>query len=427
MRRVVLPALLVLLAPAFRGFGDEVRLAGGGKLVGDVTESETEVRVTFAGGSVTVPRERVASIVRGTAAPAPPQTTPTLPEDAAADRALRELHGPDGGLLRTAHYRIAHDPSVPDLRARAERLEACWRKFHEWGAALGLRPEASSRPLEVRIFATFESFCAALGRNESDMKGLSGIYDHRQGRVYLYDVEQSPEVRRARQEIADAESRLAAARAALADVARSIAEYEAGRSAARGSDARRERESIDARIAEARAAGRAAQDDADRYEQAVAAQRGKLEAHVERENFSSATHEAAHQISFATGVCRPDHPIWLIEGLATLFEVQGRLSFVPEAPNRARLTDLRAARAAGRRTRLADVLSGRVLAPGADGRLAAYAECWSVVYFLARKHPGVLAEVVAGEDAASIASRVLPLESEWESFLRPLLSADGER
>ncbi|MCG3133106.1 MAG: hypothetical protein HMLKMBBP_00199 [Planctomycetes bacterium] len=424
MRFVVPLASAAVLALGARGAADEVRLSGGGTLVGEVSETDTHVRVAVAGGAVTLPRDRVASIERTPGASAPPAgAVGALPDDPSADAALRALHGPGAGLVVTAHYRIAHDAGVRDMRARADRFEAAYAKFHAWCASLGIPAAQVGRKLEVRVFASFERFAAALARPSDEVKGLTGIYDHGAGRVLVYDVEESPDVRAARTAISEAEEKLAAARSALLGVQQAIASLTAERAAVRGASARAARDALDARLAAVRADESSARESVEGLEREIEARRRALDEHVERESFASVTHEAAHQVAFATGVCRAGQPLWLVEGIATLFEVQGRGTFVPDAPNRARLGDLRGARAAGRRTRLADILSDRVLAAGAAGRSAAYAECWSVVHFLARKHPAALAAAVAERDPARVAALVLPLETEWESFLKPLVAA----
>src|SRR6185436_647047 len=94
--------------------------------------------------------------------------------------------------------------------------------------------------------------------------------------------------------------------------------------------------------------------------------------------------EACHQLAFALGVSRAGQPLWLVEGLATLFEAQSRTSFVLEAPNGPRLKDVRTIWDRNEGGRLRDVVTDAVFSvPAREG--AAYAESWSLSYFLANR------------------------------------------
>jgi hypothetical protein len=120
----------------------------------------------------------------------------------------------------------------------------------------------------------------------------------------------------------------------------------------------------------------------------------ELDAYVRREDFATTTHEACHQLAFATGVCRSDQSAWLIEGLATLFEAEDRSSLVIEAVNRPRLRDLRAARTAGAALSLRAVVEDAEFEAQGPGRTVAYAHAWALAYFLFRTRPEALARYV---------------------------------
>ena len=118
-------------------------------------------------------------------------------------------------------------------------------------------------------------------------------------------------------------------------------------------------------------------------------------------NASTIIHEATHQLAFNTGIhnrfCPP--PLWVIEGLATLFEAPGvhdsRSTSRPgDRVNRERLSDYKAM--------LSDKHNGRL--PGeltASDRLfrsspmAAYAEAWALAYYLVETHPRQFARYLA--------------------------------
>lgn len=110
------------------------------------------------------------------------------------------------------------------------------------------------------------------------------------------------------------------------------------------------------------------------------------------EHADTIIHEATHQMAFNTGVHRrfSDCPIWVAEGLATMFEAPGvwnarQFTERKERINRGRLDQFRhdlQRRAAGR---LAEFVS-------TDGMFvhnvgAAYAEAWALSFFLCETRP----------------------------------------
>ena len=440
----------ILAGAATRASADVVHLKGGRTLVGKVEESGDSVKVTMDGGAVTIPRSKVESIERGEVprdgferrvealaagdvagalalaaeaetagcadaagraleraavwAPADPAVRAAsqrwrifsrrLPGDPEADAKLLSACGEGARLLLTDHFRIAYVAAPDEVRRRGESLEAAYRKVHELSAKLGIDAHPIDRRMDVLLFADHETWVRALGKPAEELQGMSGIYIHESARVYLFDTATLPEAARARAEavkaraaIAAYETSLAAQKAQVEKTAADVAE------AVRRSDAARRRIAEDA-LTSARASLRAAQDKADAERARIDAFEQDIADHLERENLGTTTHEACHQLTFATGVCRPGQPIWLLEGLATLFEVTSRTTFVPESVNEMRLADLRRVWDAGRISRLADVVSDAVFTtPGGD-RLAAYAEAWSVSHFLSRRHPAAFAKYV---------------------------------
>jgi len=116
-----------------------------------------------------------------------------------------------------------------------------------------------------------------------------------------------------------------------------------------------------------------------------------------RRNASVVIHEATHQMAFNTGIqsrwCPP--PLWVIEGLATLFEAPGvydshSTTDRPARVNRDRLRDYRAV--------LADKHDGRLPADlvASDRAFrvvtaAAYAEAWAMTFYLVETQPRAFA------------------------------------
>lgn len=119
------------------------------------------------------------------------------------------------------------------------------------------------------------------------------------------------------------------------------------------------------------------------------------------EDFSVVFHEAAHQVAFNTGVhsrlSLP--PVWLAEGLATLFEVPavwaGDPSGLPAGRvNRRRLADFRAAVLRQHRPEgLEALVGGDELFRTAT--VAAYAEAWALSFYLCETQPAAFAQYLA--------------------------------
>ncbi len=120
-----------------------------------------------------------------------------------------------------------------------------------------------------------------------------------------------------------------------------------------------------------------------------------------RRNASTVIHEATHQMAFNTGIhnryCPP--PLWVIEGLATLFEAPGVHDSRSSTQQGARVN----------RDRLRDYLA--MISGKHDGRLpaeltardrffrtsplAAYAEAWAMTFYLVETQPRKFARYLA--------------------------------
>lgn len=112
---------------------------------------------------------------------------------------------------------------------------------------------------------------------------------------------------------------------------------------------------------------------------------------------STIVHEATHQIAFNTGIHSrwSPPPLWVIEGLATLFEapgVHGEKSSMQriDRVNRERLQDYRAAIAGRHNGRLpaALVASDQFFE---TSPAAAYAEAWALTFYLVETQPRLFA------------------------------------
>lgn len=119
------------------------------------------------------------------------------------------------------------------------------------------------------------------------------------------------------------------------------------------------------------------------------------------ENASTLIHEAAHQTGFNTGLHGrfAQNPVWVLEGLGTLFEAPGvwdsrNRSSQKDRINAGRLADFQAWVAAGRpEGLLGHALSSDVLFQRNPG--AAYAEAWALSFFLCETRPRQYCEYLA--------------------------------
>ncbi len=155
---------------------------------------------------------------------------------------------------------------------------------------------------------------------------------------------------------------------------------------------------------------------------------------VSPENVSTVAHEGAHQLTFNLGFVRrfSDPPLWVLEGVATLFEVpagsSGRWSGVGQL-NRARLNQFLKF---VRRGRPPDSLQSLITS---DDRLQtfqqavdAYAEAWALTYFLVRTRPKAFFAYVQHLGKKPYLHRASAEErlSEFEHFFGPLDQIDAE-
>jgi hypothetical protein len=120
-----------------------------------------------------------------------------------------------------------------------------------------------------------------------------------------------------------------------------------------------------------------------------------------QDNASVVIHEATHQTAFNTGVhnryCQP--PLWLIEGLATMFEAPGVYDshLYPQLQsriNRGRLSEFRKLVEPRHRPELIQsiIASDKIFDVNQS---AAYAEAWALTFYLAENEPRKYAQYMA--------------------------------
>jgi len=408
-----------------------------------VTSANDVVYVRIGRGTISVPRERVVRIEVAPAAEpgaadgkgGPEAADPPLAADPDAVETLRQAIGKKARIHRTAHWIVAYDSPRGVARRRARMLEDAWSKFFQMTGHMGLEPTPVERPLEVLHFARFSDWQLAIGLPDEAVRTLNGIYLHRTGRIYVYETATGPGAIKARTEAAKRTTAVELARAALTEQEEALDRIqnewqELGDDSRAG---RKRREDAARRIEEMREEIEQRGHDLDRAEREVADFTRELDRYSLREDLSSTTHEACHQIAFATGICRPGQSSWLIEGLATLFEISSPQSFLLDGVNRARLDDLEQAREKGLELRLRPIVSDSIFAPEGPGGAVAYARAWALAHFLYKTRTEQFARYVrdakgfpAGaehgdsrvqEFESAFGTDIPTLEREWLEFI----------
>jgi len=446
-RRVAAIALALLIAASGSApaRADVVHLKGGRQLVGRVVEDGDPVKIEVSGGMLSLPRWRVdrveraelpeATYARDRAAlvdgdvdgalalattardlqrsadegvllelaarwdPKSPSVAERLWNWRVMDRRIEAdeqlsaklltAFGQGARLHRSTHWRIAHNVDEETARACAGMLEATWRSYHRFIVRLGLRPRPIERRLEALLFADHADWVKSTGLPEESLTGLNGLFVGQTGRILLFDAGNAPTAESAAAQVGENVVAIATRQGQLdakeVEIADARAQLDAWRPALSDQTAIAEKQSqleqletIVAQVEDERRELRVAAQQLERY-------RTRLNSWWNTESVASALHEACHQISFHIGVSRDDHPLWLNEGLATLFESSTASAIVPESVNRARLRDLRRAWSNGVGGDLRSLIADREFAKS-DGTAAAYAETWALTHFLVVRH-----------------------------------------
>lgn len=300
-------------------------------------------------------------------------------DDTEVTRALRELVGEEFRILRTDHFTIAYDTPYPVLRALIGRLEGTYDTVGRFCEGDSLSPEPLKERLGVVLFSQHADFARKCQDVGMDPANVSGFFDHGKNIALFGNVLDRPEMRAITQRIDDLTAELDGLRR---------------KSSGRATDLRhREKLRRELRVLRAR-----------------------RDLTVETYNRLIIRHEATHQILFNSGVHvrGARNPDWLVEGLACQFEVrQSWSSMGLRYVNHRRLSDFREALGVGggdssiaeRRYRQA-VAAGKVLSlvdligdanalqDGSSNTAYHYAQTWSLVYYLHRKHRGSLAAYI---------------------------------
>jgi hypothetical protein len=149
------------------------------------------------------------------------------------------------------------------------------------------------------------------------------------------------------------------------------------------------------------------------------------------------THEAAHQLSFNSGIQKRGvmYPLWISEGLATNFEFDGTGSTGLEHGNAPRCNGLLEAYAAGELAPLRQFVVQTTVAPDLHMGRRCYAQAWGFFQFILTEHPESLRiylqraakDRADHQDAATMLAEFMgvfgspdALEASWQAFLTRL-------
>ncbi len=442
----------LVLALAAIATADVVHLKNGGRVEGRVTEDGDTVRVELSTGTLTFPLKSVDrierketheerlrkavlelgpedseralelvaeadaagltslanTILRDAAKSAPDDAVlsealerrrvlrDALPDEEGSVERLVSEFGKGATIVRTNHFIIVHDVSHQSARLRGDLLEMAWSKFHELAYVLQVEPKTIPSRREIMLFSDHDRWVRATGVSRDLLRGMSGLFVGKSGRVMLFDPSQSPQAR-------EAGEKLETEIAALEKTRREVDAHE------EELDLLEERlDAMTERTVDVLAKRQQLKQEIEAARTWVEEQRQKLDARAgqlrdfgqelrgweSRESLASTTHEACHQLAFATGVGRMGEPRWLTEGLATLFELDSKQDFVLEAPNRGRLRDVRRYWAQSIGGDLRRIVTGEMFNDPDVSASLVYAEAWSLAHYLTRRHADAFSRYV---------------------------------
>jgi hypothetical protein len=359
----------------------------------------------------------MAGVAVGADAPRHARSRPStreLPAEAAQERALLEAAGPGFELLRTAHFLIAYDVGAADVRPFVSRVEQTYRSIYRFCRVNGIEAAEPETKLEVLYFHAYDAYERYGRRVHFPAAGTYGFYHEITNRSAFFDVTRSPTIIALREQVAAAGQQVAELDHQLEGM-------------------RRRRTPITFHYANGQTrtlTPAQAEEELARLRRDLRTVQARMDNYGEQINRTVVQHETAHQVFFNAGVHvrGAENPLWLVEGLAMLFEtpLSGRGSGIG-AVNQLRLRDLREAVAgdasdphittdemlAAMRNgplvpletmiRTPDVLTTR----GNQGAVY-YAEAWSLLHFLHRTRRKELAAYIQIAGRRKPGERITP-------------------
>lgn len=295
-----------------------------------------------------------------------------LPVDPAAESELLKVAGDDGfEIHRTRHFLICYNTDRDKLLDFVARVEGTYLGVLRFLDSSDFPRKPLNVRLEILFFANVDQFSNYAKNVGFDSTGAAGFYSPENNRAAFFDTMSSPR---------------------FAELNASVDQMQRQLKAMRGKN---------------RSARKALVKDLNKL-------RIQRDNYIETINQLVVQHEVAHQVLFNTGVHVRGamNPMWLVEGLACLFEPPpssggaglGRV-------NQYRLVNLRRTLsptgepADAKREHLQDAFDAkrmfRLMQLVADPRLLStaradvettYAQAWSLVFYLQRKHRDKLGE-----------------------------------
>ena len=221
----------------------------------------------------------LATVVSAALADPPPSAPAALEESSKAWSEVRERL-PTFRFASTPHYMLLTDAPQENVKKVLDMLESTHDAFHVDCRKLQLDPAPLRHKLVAVLFAdknAYLDFARTVDR--VDRKGVAGYYQPQSDRLVIYDIYSSPDLQKNLKILRDNERRIT-----------------------QSAPANKRNELL----------------------QKNRAERRKLIGQAEDSFLATVGHEAAHQLFFHTGVQDPGkaYPLWVAEGLATVFEVE---------------------------------------------------------------------------------------------------------
>jgi len=285
--------------------------------------------------------------------------SPAIDESALGE--IRSLLGSGFSRRETEHFVLLTDAGPSAAARQAGILERTYRQFFRVMDRLEFPAAPPRRKLQVVVFsdhAMYEAF--ARPRDSVETRWVAGYYATATNRAVIYDASSGPAYAQARE--------------TLAETSREVSRLRA--------EARTVRRDGDA----ARAAALSAR--AEQLERHLDSERRRLAAHADAASTSKLVHEAAHLLAFNTGLQSRsrEHPFWLTEGLATVFETgDAGAAFGPDHVEAEGLAEARELASEGRLIPLATFMTLTEAPP--DGSIAParlYAQARALFAYLFR-------------------------------------------
>lgn len=355
-----------------------------------------------------VPAALLVVMLSGTAAPAAAASQPAadvlsreLPSTPEQEDALLKAAGDGFQLRRTPHFLIAHNVADADVRPFISRVEHTYQSVFQFARVNNIAVQEPAARLEIIYFDEYDQYQAYARRYVGDLHGTYGFYYEPTNRAAFYNVDHDPGLNELRQKYEDS-------RQSTGDI-----ELFIRRSGPPGQPVRIEYQDGSVRVLSAAQAAR----ELASARETLRVLKARLDTYAERINRTVVQHETAHQVFFNAGVHvrGGDNPVWLVEGLAMLFETPPTEAGTGVGTiNQMRLRDLRDVLTTVEPNRhpTAEIairaMQKRVLIPLPEliqrpellrtrGELGsrAYAEAWALVHYLHRVRTDGFAAYIA--------------------------------